>query len=320
MPSHACKTPSTPCSECGADPTEVAANPECGELARALHKRGRTTHVFPLGNFFGLGAKPMHAVAMQILSVGDEGEARDDAHKTRAEQSKRAGDGRDEARKDPSGLAAESNMEALMRACRMVDEKGLPTRFPAFSGVGWMRRELSTDQQALLLALYDELKRKHGPHPIEIDAETVDAIAKVLQEHAGEDLPEAYLAPYPRTFLTHFAVMLAVRLGQARLSVEVLLEEREAWERERAELQAQLEVTRARAPVGEDAPPAAAAEPDTIEVEPLEDGDGWTVESVTAGEVDKADFRGPRAEEQAKLFANMLRTRRGASLVGAPTG
>ena len=44
--------------------------------------------------------------------------------------------------------------------------------------------------------------------------------------------------------------------------------------------------------------------PDTIDIEPMDDG--WTVETVTAGEVDKADFSGPRAEERAKLFAAAL--------------
>ncbi len=45
-----------------------------------------------------------------------------------------------------------------------------------------------------------------------------------------------------------------------------------------------------------------------IAVEPMESGDGWTVETVTAGEVDKADFRGPRAEARAKLFVKALRS------------
>jgi len=48
--------------------------------------------------------------------------------------------------------------------------------------------------------------------------------------------------------------------------------------------------------------------PDAIETEPLDDGDGWTVETVTAGECDKANFYGPRAEERARLFAEALRS------------
>lgn len=241
MPAHTTKGPGTPCSVCGAEPAELAAHPECSALLAGLRARGRTTHVFPVSDFFGLGARPVHAVAMQILSVGEESEARDAAHKTRAEQSKRAGEGRDEARKDPSAFASEENLEALMRACRMVDEKGEPTPWAAFPGVGWMRRELSTDQQGMLLALYDELKRKHGPHPLEIDPATADALALLLQEHAGDDLPEAYLAPYPRVFLTHLAVMLACRLGEARRSVEVLLDERDALRAELEHMRADLE-------------------------------------------------------------------------------
>lgn len=233
-------TASRGCSECGAEPSEVAAFPECSDLARALHKRSRPTHVFPLADFFGLGGSPVNAVAMRVLSVGEEGDARDAAHKSRAEQAKRAGEGAEAARKDLSGLEAESNLEALFRASRSVDAKGQPEQFAAFPGVGWMRRELSTDQTGLLTALYDELKRKHGPHPLQIDPEMVDALARTLAAHAGDDIPEALLAPYPRVFLTHLAVLLAVRLADARRSVEVLLEQREAAEQEAASISAAL--------------------------------------------------------------------------------
>jgi hypothetical protein len=173
---------------------------------------------------------PVKSVAMQILSVAEEGEARDAAHRSRAEQSKRAADGAEAALKDKSGLEAESNLEALFRACHTVGSKGEAEPFHAFPGVNWMRRSLSTDQGGLLLALYDELKRKYGPHPLEIDGETVDAFVKSLSDHAGDDIPEALLAPYPRVFLSHLCVLLAVRVAEARRSVEVLLEEREARE------------------------------------------------------------------------------------------
>jgi hypothetical protein len=261
MTTHVQKTPATPCSECGAEPSEIASTPECNELARAVHKRGRTVHVFPVGGFFGLGAKPVPAIAMQILSVGEEGEARDAAHKTRAEQSKRAGEGKEAAQKDPSAHDPEQNLEALMRACRMVDDKGQPTPWAAFPGVNWMRRELSIDQQATLLALYDELKRHHGATKLELDEETVESIAHFLHAHLGEDIPESYLAAYPRWYLTHLCVLFAARLFEARKSVELLLQAREAWDVERAALEAELASARAELAAGPgDAPRAPPAD------------------------------------------------------------
>ena len=228
--------------------------------ARALHARGRTVRVFPIEGFnlINLVGKPTATVAMQILSIGEEGEAVDSAHKTRAEHSKRAGDGRDDARKDANAFEREQNIEALFRACLMVDEKGQPTPWAAFPGVSWIRRELSSDQIATLLALYDELKRKHGPVKLEIDHDTVETIATVLQAHAGDDLPESYLAPFPRWFLTHLAVLLSVALGQARKSVAALLVARDLWDLERqaleetnAGLRAELAAMRGEAPAGQ---------------------------------------------------------------------
>jgi hypothetical protein len=254
------KTPTGGCSECGAEPSEVAAYPECSEVVRGLHKRGHTEQVFPLAEFFCLAATPVSAVAMRILSVGEEGEAQDAADKTRAEHSKRAGDGAEEARKNPNALAAEQTLEVLFRACHMVDDKGKPTPWAAFPGVRWMRRELTSDKLATLLALYDELKRKYGGTKLDIDDETVETIARVLYQHLGDDLPESFLAPYPRWFLTHLAVLIAAKLGEARKSVDLLLQERaafqverDAWQAERATLEAELAAARGEVP----APPAA---------------------------------------------------------------
>ena len=130
----------------------------------------------------------------------------------------------------------------------MVDEKGQPTQWAAFPGVGWMRRELSTDQIATLLALYEELKRKHGPTKVEIDDETVEALAKLLHDHLGDDIPEEFLANYPRWFLTHLAVLIAAKLGEARKSLDLLLEARDAWALERQALEATIDELRAAAP------------------------------------------------------------------------
>jgi hypothetical protein len=89
-------------------------------------------------------------------------------------------------------------------------------------------RACSQRRRAVPRNLYDELKRKHAAVKFEIDDETIEELAKTLHRHLGDDLPEAMLAPYPRWFLTHLCVMLAAKLGEARKSVEVLLQQREA--------------------------------------------------------------------------------------------
>lgn len=255
MTTHVRKLENGPCVECGAQPSEIQHHPDCTPIARALFKRGRTTKAFEVLDFFGLvdtKGKPSNMLGMRILSIGEETEAIDAAHKTRSDQSKRAGDAKDAAKNDGNAFEAEKNLEALLRICREVNEKGEPTQLPAFPGTRWMRENLSADQLGTLLNLYDELKRKHGPIKLDIDDETVEIIAKVLHEHAGDDIPEAFLAPYQRWWLTHFAVLVSTKLGEARRSLDLLLEEREAWEVERANLQAELAARRG------DAEPAEA--------------------------------------------------------------
>ncbi|HEX8794127.1 MAG TPA: hypothetical protein VF765_24460 [Polyangiaceae bacterium] len=213
-------------------------------LAAALAARGRTTHVFDVADFFGIAGRPIHQLAMQILRIGEETEATDAALKTRAEQAKRAGAGEEQARADAEALEKERTLEAIFRACRRVDEKGQATAWAAFPGVAWLRDNLTTDQTVTLLNLYDELKRRRGPVKMEIDDEHVEAIAGHLADHAGDDIPEAYLAPYPRWFLTHLIVLVAIKLAAARRSVEVLLQEREAWAVERTALETSLAAAR----------------------------------------------------------------------------
>ena len=235
-------------------PTQPAAPPdqkrlvdEGYHLAAALAARGRTTHVFDVADFFGIAGKPIHQLAMQILRIGEETEATDAALKTRAEQAKRAGAGEERAANDADALEKERTLEAIFRACRRVDEKGETTAWAAFPGVAWLRENLTADQTVTLLNLYDELKRRRGPVKFELDDEHVESIASMLHEHAGDDIPEEKLAPYPRWFLTHLAVLLSVKLAGARRSVEALLVEREAWQAERVALEASLAVARGEA-------------------------------------------------------------------------
>lgn len=210
----------------------ASAEPEY-ELVTAVRARGRIVRVFDVARLLGLGGRPVRQVALQIVPNGEETASIQGAHRTVAEIAKGAGPGEEGAKRDPDIFANEKNLEALFRICRRVDAKGQPTRTAAFPGVAWMRENLSTDELGSLLNLYDELKRRHAGTPLEVDAETVDAVVEALVQHLGDDMPEVILAPYPRWWLTHFCVLVAEQLVQARKSTEILLTEREAWQKER---------------------------------------------------------------------------------------
>jgi hypothetical protein len=226
-------------------PTNKDLGLDASELIHAIQDRGRIVHVFDVANIFGVGGKPVHQIAMQILPSGEDNEARDFAKKSRAEQSRRAGAASEDARKDPDALALEVNLEALFRICLRVDKQGKPTRGAAFPGVAWMRENLTTDELATLINLVDEMKIKHGRVPLEIDDEKVEAVSALLAEHVNDEIPEQYLAPFPRWWVTHFAVLVSSKLAEARKSVDILLQEREANKGEREALEAEIASLRA---------------------------------------------------------------------------
>lgn len=239
------RTPPTPLAPAAVGDDGAPDLSQDDDLPPALKARGRTIKVFEVNGVLGLGGKPVRRIAMQIIPNGEETESILSAHDTQAECAKRAGRGEAAAAKDADIFANEKNIEALFRICRRVDKNGKPTRAAAFPGPKWMREELSTDEIAALLNLYDELKRKYGGTSLEIDDEMVETIARVLHEHLADDIPEAVLAPYPRWFLTHLATMLASKLQDARKSVEVLLEDAQAATAEREALEAELAGVRA---------------------------------------------------------------------------
>lgn len=225
-------------------PNDRTLPKDASEIAQAMHARERIVHVFDVANIFGVAGKPVHQIAMQVLPAGEEREARDAAWKTHDALARRAGPAADDAKKDADSLHMERNLEALFRICLRVDAKGQPTRGAAFPGVQWIRDHLSVDEIATLIALYDELRIKHGRTALEIDDAKVEAIASMLGEHVNDEIPEQYLAPFPRWYLTHFAVLVCSKLAEARKSVELLLMERDANAKEREALEAELAALR----------------------------------------------------------------------------
>lgn len=241
-----------------AAPNDRTLGPDAPEVPLAIQARGKTVHVFDVASVFGIAGKPVHQVAMQILDIASDIECREAARKTRAEMSRRAGAGAEDAKKDPDSFELECNLEALFRICLRVDKTGKATRGAAFPGVAWMRENLTTDELASLLNLYGEMKRRHGRVPLAIEDDRVEAIAVLLAEHVNEDIPESYLAPFPRWYVTHLTVLIASKLAEARKSVDILLAEREATKVEREALEADNAALRAELAALKAPPPEAA--------------------------------------------------------------
>ncbi len=206
-------------------------------VAAALAARGRKVYPFIVNEFFDLGNKAIFAIGFRAAVKAEDDAAIIEAHRYAHEVARSAGDAAEAARKDVDLLTDAKTIEALWRVCRRVDldpkdptdlDKAKETIYPAFATPGWMRKTLTTDQIAVLLNLYIEVKRKESRGRREVTDEHVEKLATVCQAHAGDDIPEAILADYPREILTAVVIQFALKLADARASVEVLLAQSEA--------------------------------------------------------------------------------------------
>lgn len=212
-------------------------DPVLSPLAAAIAARPRPVHAFPVSGFFHLGGSAIHAIGLRVAVKAEDDAAIVEAHKYAHDATRGAGEAGASARTDADLLTDAKTIEALFRVCRAVtldpqapEDMSLakPTIYPAFPAPAWMRANLTTDQVAVLLNLYLETKRREAPAPPELSDEQIEALATMCGQHAGDSIPEAVLAGYPREFLTHAVVLLAVKLSEARLSVETLLQQHEA--------------------------------------------------------------------------------------------
>ncbi len=195
-------------------------------LAAAIEARPRALHVFPVSGFFGLGDAPILSVAVRVARKADEDAAVVAAHKHAAEATKVGGESAAAAARDIDLLGDAKVVEILYRTLR--NEKD--PRYAAFPSPGWMRSNIGTDQLAALMDLVREVRVKESPRPREIDDRAIEALVSLCGEHAADDIPEAVLAGYTREFLTHAFTLVCEKLRAARLSVDVLLEQRESAE------------------------------------------------------------------------------------------
>lgn len=182
------------------------------ELALAIEQHERKLHEFEVQGFFGLGDKPIHKIGMRVAFKETEDKALIAAHTWMKEK---AGD-LDEAMKDNDLLGDTKLVEILNRVCLSVDEKtkmGVP--YPAFPSPQWMKANMTTDQLAVLINLYHEVRKIEGPMLWDIGLDKVREIASVCHEHRDGPIPEQYLAPCSREWLTSAFVLLSTQWTNA---------------------------------------------------------------------------------------------------------
>lgn len=183
-------------------------------LAKAIEARERKQYDFEVHDFFGLGNKPIHKIGIRVSTKSEQDGAVVAAHKY---IEAKAGN----SLSDEDILVDAKTIEVLFHACREVVEvepgaEPPKHNYPAFPGPQWMRDNMTTDQLAVLLNLYNEVRRKESPTTWQISSEDVNALAFACAEISDSDLPEKLLARFDREWLTQAFVMLSVQLKEMR--------------------------------------------------------------------------------------------------------
>lgn len=213
-------------------------------LAKAIEEQPRKAYCFPVAGFFGLGGRAIHGVAIRRSNKTEDDSAIVAAHKYLAELSKSAGEGAVATLKTEGDILGDAKiLEIIFRLCREVDQDtidaapGDPSKWQAtkanwlaFPGPQWMRDHLGTDQLATLLSLINEVRAIQAPAPIEIDDAHIEAVVQMCNDHVGDDIPEAVLAGFTRVKLTHAVVLIALKLQETRLSLDILMKQLESAE------------------------------------------------------------------------------------------
>lgn len=198
----------------------------------AIERRGRTYHPFQVQGFLGFDGKEIHTIEFCVPTKDEEDEAVKRAHAYAKE--KCSSD--EEARRDPD-LLTDAKILDLVYLCtfqplepdKTVAPPGMAqlpgthpkpsskVRYPAFQADGpkWMRRNLTSDQLAVLHNLLDSCRAKESPLSREIDLERVESLARVCWAARDTDVPEAVLADRSRAYLTQAFTLLAMRYAKA---------------------------------------------------------------------------------------------------------
>lgn len=187
------------------------AEPAVSPLVKAIEARGRKVKVCDVTGFFGPGNRPILEIGIRVNVKGEEDTAVVDAHRYAQELARGT-----EAAKDDDLLREAKVLHALWSACREVDADGNATIMGAFPGPKWMRDNLTSDQLAALLNLYNDVRTRQSPWPHAFTDDEVENLAMLCADGADTEIPTAMLAGIPREAVAQYLILVSCKLRKAR--------------------------------------------------------------------------------------------------------
>lgn len=201
-------------------PTEFSPS----RLAKAIEARGRLFAVVDVSHL-GLvreADKPVAKIAFRVNVKGEEDRSIVDAWRYVEALAKGTSAATD------TDLTGESKLShVLWNACRDVAEDGGCSVSGVFPSAGWMRANLTGDQLAALLNIYNDVRFRKSPYPYEFTDDEAERIAMLCADGADTEIPTAMLAGMPREIVAQYLIVVSCKLRKARselLAAQMLAE------------------------------------------------------------------------------------------------
>lgn len=184
------------------------------ELASTIESRPRRVYIADMNNFLGLGGKQMHTAAVRVLFKSEEDRAIVKAYKWVKSQTQ------DEklALRDEDLLNDTKTVEALYEAYRRNEsgDEEIGYKYPAFPSPKWMKDNLSNDEIATLLHIYNAHRERSSSIDESLDMDRIRSLATAIHNYEDTDLPEALLAGLDRDLCVQAFVLLALEYGDLK--------------------------------------------------------------------------------------------------------
>ena len=184
------------------------------KLAEQIRARPRKVHVYDVAPFMCMG-ETRARVAIRIPTKKEQDRALVGAHQYMV---KRAG-ATPSVINDPE-IMQDAKSAFIVAECCFEADRADGDVMPLWPTGNEVSEDLSTDEIAVLVNLVNEVRAKLGPTPHEITEEQVEAFARVCSVGAGTTKPDEVLTPLPHYFVVQLAILFAVRLAEARQTVD----------------------------------------------------------------------------------------------------
>lgn len=181
-------------------------------IAAEIAKRVRRLHEFDVGPAFKLAT---NKIKIRVATKAEQDIALVGAHRYAETKAKDA----PSAAQDQDLLGDAKSAFVVFASCRDFET---PEKMPAFMAPEWMMDNLTADEIAYLLNLVNEVRTAESPAPKDLSDAVVEDLIGLCAENAGNDIPEAVLAHMSREYLTSLAVLISMKLVDARHALDVL--------------------------------------------------------------------------------------------------